>query len=523
MLDFGLAKFLETDLGETSAKTATIFQALTPAYASPEQIEGKPISTATDVYSLGVVLYELLTGKCPHSFADKTLPEILQTLLNSRIAPPSEASNIYHSKSETQNSKLESGNPRLRIPNPKSLKGDLDTIILKALRREPEARYGSVEKFADDINRHLNNLPIMARPATSFYKASKFYGRNKIQVLAGLFIIFSLIAGLAVTLWQAKKAQAQAQIAVDAQRQAEVKTEEAKSEEEKAKSAEEKAEKISQFMSKIISYANPEWYAEGDKTKGEAKVIDVMLEMGERIETEFPDHPDIRAELHHKFAEVFGRYLRYWEKSPRTAEFKIKTHFHLRRALELRRQYYGEHHELVAKDMYYSWTLGYMEGKPEEEIATFFAQAIKMMRETNPNNLNFPYMLSDYAHRLGPPNNEKIYLQTGRSLPDFEVVHETFRRAALPPTDEDKYQLAERYYKEALPIFREHYKEDNRAIITEECNLSFILLKQNKSAEFDEHYQICQQGKDKLNAEWRKLIFDQIEEVLAEKTGELLR
>ena len=89
----------------------------------------------------------------------------------------------------------------------------MDTIILKALRREPEARYGSVEKFADDIGRHLNGLPITARSATVFYQASKFYGRNKVQVLAGLFIIFSLIAGIAVALWQAKTAQAQAQIA----------------------------------------------------------------------------------------------------------------------------------------------------------------------------------------------------------------------------------------------------------------------------------------------------------------------
>ena len=112
LLDFGLAKLLETDLGETSTKTATIFQALTPAYASPEQIQGKPITTATDIYSLGIVLYELLTGNRPYSVANKNLSDILHTLENSRIAPPSEALNPKSKRQET--------NPKSKIQNPKS-------------------------------------------------------------------------------------------------------------------------------------------------------------------------------------------------------------------------------------------------------------------------------------------------------------------------------------------------------------------------------------------------------------------
>ena len=97
----------------------------------------------------------------------------------------------------------------------------MDTIILKALRREPETRYGSVEKFAEDIGRHLHDLPITARPATSFYQASKFYGRNKVQVLAAAFIFISLIAGISIVVWQSSVAREQAQMAAEAQRQAE--------------------------------------------------------------------------------------------------------------------------------------------------------------------------------------------------------------------------------------------------------------------------------------------------------------
>jgi hypothetical protein len=99
--------------------------------------------------------------------------------------------------------------------------------------------------------------------------------------------------------------------------------------------------------------------------------------------------------------------------------------------------------------------------------------------------------------------------------------HETYLQAATPPTDEDKYQLAERYYKEALPVYWEHYKEVNQSIVLDECNLAFVLIKQNKRGEFDEHYQICRQGADKLEAESRREIFDRIEKVLAENNREL--
>lgn len=503
LLDFGISKLL--DANETGgSQPMTILGAMTPEYASPEQIKGEPLTTAADIYSLGVVLFKILTGSYPYDFKGKTNGNLLKEITDSEPFRPSAVAGAAGGKA----------NSKFQIPNPKSLAGDLDNIILKALSKEPERRYQTVEQFSADVWRYIDGLPVLARPATFSYRASKFYGRNKVQVLAGVFIIFSLIAGIAVALWQAKTANAQAQIAGEAQRRAEIETEKAKSEEAKAK-------KISDFMAKFISYANPAWYAEGGKTDGEAKVIDAVFEMSDRIEKEFPDHADIRAELHHKFGEIFFWYDRSPEANrPRSAEAGIKSDFHRRRALELRREFYGERHELVAKDLYYSWTLGYREGKSEEETAAVFAQAIQMMRETNPKNLNFPYMLSDYAHRLYSPYNEndkEMYLQMGRPLPAVEEKQEAFRRAALPPTGEDRYRLAERYLKEALPVFREHYKEDNRAIVAEECHLAFLLVKQNKPDEFDEHYRICRQGADKLDAESRKILFDRIENVTAGK------
>ncbi|MBA2495382.1 MAG: hypothetical protein H0V31_11890 [Acidobacteria bacterium] len=176
--------------------------------------------------------------------------------------------------------------------------------------------------------------------------------------------------------------------------------------------------------------------------------------------------------------------------------------FHVRRALELRKQFYGERHELVAKDLYYSWVI-----TPREpaEAAKVLAEAINMMRETNLKNLNFPYMLSEYANRLISADSAK--------------VHEAYRQAIVPPTNEGNYQIAERYYKEALSVFREYYQEENYAIVLYECALAFAQIKQNKLAEFEEHYQICQQSENKLKDESSSEIIKkdllEIEKVLA--------
>jgi hypothetical protein len=305
-----------------------------------------------------------------------------------------------------------------------------------------------------------------------------------------------LITGIAVAVSQANAAKKQAGIASEAQHQSEIETAKAKSEEEKAK-------KISRFMAKIISYANPSWYAEGAKFNGEAKVIDVMDDLGEKIDVEFAGQPDIQSELHHKFAEVYN----FYRTGARAEGARVKKLYHAKRALELRKQYYGEHHELVAKDMFYLVSAGAGESGEanDENYAKTLAKAIQMMRETNPKNLNLPYMLSAYAHYLTSPYYAR-------------QQHETYLQAAIPPTNEGKYQLAERYYKEALPAYWEHYKEFNWAIVLDECNLAFVLVKQNKRAEFEEHYQICKQRwvNAPPNPEYPKSSLDFIEEILAE-------
>ncbi len=197
LLDFGLAKILDESIADQN-QTVTAYRAFTPAYASPEQITGKKVTTVSDVYSLGVIFYELLAGEKPFHFDGKSIEEIIRTINDSK--EPAKPSAVQNSKFKIQDSKTED-------QNPKTINNDLDIIILKALQKEPERRYKSVEELANDIERHLRGLPITARPATFSYRAAKYFRRNKIAVAAAAIVIASLLTGAIFSFWQAGAAR----------------------------------------------------------------------------------------------------------------------------------------------------------------------------------------------------------------------------------------------------------------------------------------------------------------------------
>jgi eukaryotic-like serine/threonine-protein kinase len=220
LLDFGIAKILDdeqqTGAGEatvTREATVTMVRLMTPEYASPEQVRGEPVTTATDVYSLGVVLYSLLTGRRPYRVNGKTPHEIVQAVLETEPEKPSIAVNraekdapgkSSEDKSSENLSAVREGSPeKLR----RRLRGDLDNIVLKALRKEPERRYASVEQFSEDIRRHLEGLPVSARPDTLAYRGSKFVRRHKWAVMAAGLAVLALVGGMAATLREAYIAQ----------------------------------------------------------------------------------------------------------------------------------------------------------------------------------------------------------------------------------------------------------------------------------------------------------------------------
>ena len=209
LLDFGIAKLLQPEWSlDTDEATATMLRLLTPEYASPEQIRGLPITTASDVYSLGVVLYELLSGERPFKFESRLPDEVARELLSIQ---PSKPSSVVSRRSAALDDTIGVQTPTtsaerdLRYLNldAKLLRGDLDNIVLKALRKEPERRYPSVQEFSEDIRRHLAGLPVTATADTAYYRLNKFVKRHSVGVLAGALVILTLLASTTVTAWQA--------------------------------------------------------------------------------------------------------------------------------------------------------------------------------------------------------------------------------------------------------------------------------------------------------------------------------
>ena len=200
LLDFGIAKILQSGDGAEGFVTATGIRPMTPEYASPEQVRGESVTTANDVYSLGVVLYELLTGTSPYRLTTHGPREIERAISEQAPAKPSTVPADDNRKS------VRAG---LAFANRKSLKGDLDNILLMALRKEPARRYQLVENFADDIRRHLDSRPVLARRDTLTYRGRKFVQRNRVTTAAACIILVSLVAGLIATAWQAHRATVQ--------------------------------------------------------------------------------------------------------------------------------------------------------------------------------------------------------------------------------------------------------------------------------------------------------------------------
>lgn len=193
LLDFGVARLLSEGDGRDGGVTQFAGRAYTPDYASPEQVRGEPLTVATDVYSLGVVLYELLVGRRPHA--------------------------------DDRTDARGDGRPRVQVDAPlasratrdarlaRRLRGDLDTVLAKALRASPAQRYTSVESFAADIQRHLNGEPVLAQPRSTLYLLRKFAGRHRLALTSVAAAVAALLAGTGVALWQAREARQQAELA----------------------------------------------------------------------------------------------------------------------------------------------------------------------------------------------------------------------------------------------------------------------------------------------------------------------
>jgi serine/threonine protein kinase len=197
LLDFGIAKLLEESAPTASNLTEQSGRAMTPDYAAPEQILNEPLTVAADIYSLGVVLYELLTGARPYKLTRDSRGALENAILDAQPEKPSAVAASGERK---------------------ALRGDLDTIVLKALKKNPQERYATVHAMADDVVRYLRNRPVLAQPDNWRYLSGKFISRNKIAVGAAATVLVAIIAGGAIAIWEARTANAEKRRAEEVQR-----------------------------------------------------------------------------------------------------------------------------------------------------------------------------------------------------------------------------------------------------------------------------------------------------------------
>ncbi|HRI03759.1 MAG TPA: serine/threonine-protein kinase [Pyrinomonadaceae bacterium] len=372
LLDFGLAKLADDGLATDAEQTQTAFRALTPAYASPEQIQGGQITTASDIYSLGVVLYELLTGERPFNPEGKTLDEIVRT---SGLREPVPPSHLGHAS---------------------QLNGDLDNIILTALRQEPARRYQSVEQFASDIRSHLDDRPVSARPNTVSYRFSKFVSRNRLGVAAAALVFISVIAGLTATIWQYRQ----------------------------AKREKEKAENVNAFLEETLRYSNP-FLSPLKKSGRETTVNEVLDEAARRLENgEFDNDPDLKMELERTIASTFFGQGNY-----------VRARQHMEQYVNLVRQAYGaDDPKFISASVIWGGLL-FSKGDMEE-AETVYREFLPRLRSAYAKGSIAPNIMADHL------NNFAYLRRTQGDSHEAEALFRESLEIAPRLNDTDRQALA---------------------------------------------------------------------------------
>ena len=209
LLDFGIAKLLQPEgAAGVPAETGTLMRLMTPEYASPEQVRGRRVTTASDVYSLGVVLYELLSGRQPYRVTTGDPEEMIRVVCERDPERPSTAV----TQSPPPGASAEAPPLVLRGETAaglaRRLRGDLDAIVLKAMRKEPELRYASADQLSEDIGRHLAGVPVLARRGTAGYRAGKFVRRHRVGFAGAAVVLVALAGGIVMTVREARRARA---------------------------------------------------------------------------------------------------------------------------------------------------------------------------------------------------------------------------------------------------------------------------------------------------------------------------
>ncbi|MEM1183094.1 MAG: tetratricopeptide repeat protein, partial [Acidobacteriota bacterium] len=493
LLDFGIAKLLETGAEEAAlalptelaTPTATGWMLLTPEYASPEQVAGQPLTVASDVYALGVLLYELLTGQRPYDIDRKSGLEIERVVTETRPERPS--GRVRGAAAEGDGA----GGPQLAEGSPEKLRrrlvGDLDNIVLKALRKEPQRRYGSVEQLAEDLRRHLDGLPVRARPDTLRYRLGKFVGRHRRSVGATVLALL-VVVGL-VTFYTQRLAQ----------------------ERDRARQGEEEARQVAELLTSLFDGADPELRL------GDEITVREVLDVGAlKLRAELAGQPERKARLLDHLATIYFRLGAYdqmgilLDESEKlrhqlfaddhpesVAGLRLRGLWHqaagehteaetlLRRVLDLRLR----HRPVDPLEVAVSQTdLGHFffnERADHGRARDFYQEALEIRRQLGPRTPETAASLQHLASVLYttgrsaealPWLEEALAIQREHLDERHPEVTATLSTLASVYARVGRYDEARKNFRQVLEVGRQTYGDDHPSVVKTLSNLGYLLL-----------------------------------------------
>ena len=451
LLDFGIAKMLAED--EDAGLTRTGVRVMTTQYAAPEQILGETITTATDVYALGLLLYKLLTGQ--HAYNVEGPPhEVSRTIVEKTPKKPStvvrEAS---ASKEGLEAITIDRATTTDKLQ--RRLRGDLDVICLKALEKEPDRRYQSAEQLREDIQRYMNDVPVIARAPTVSYRVRKFVARHLVGVLISVLIVVAILSSLGVALWQAQRARTAA-----AHARAETAT----------------AELVKDYLADVFGASSP-W----NEPMGSDMTARELLERGvERVES-LEQEPLVQAELLDVLGNVYGG-LGLFEEARTLLEQSLAT----------RKLARGEEHEEVAQSMASLAGL-LLDIGSYEEAEPLYRETLELRRRLLGNNHNdVAASLNDLAALLNsmdayeesePLLRESLAIQRRLHKEEHPHIAVTLANLAGVLRSRGSYTESEALYREALAMQRKLLGNEHPNVAISLVTLSLVLRDQGRLEE----------------------------------------
>lgn len=491
LLDFGIGKLLASEGRETLDTLTRDGRALTPDFAAPEQVRGGAVVLATDVYSVGVLLYLLLTGRRPYELTARSASEIDRIVCETAPLRPSATFESHATASDDQNARAAArGTTPSRLR--RRLRGDLDTIVMKALRKEPERRYQTAAALHDDLRRFLNGHPVLARPDSVGYRVRKFAGRHRSGVAVAA-VLLALVAGGVI---RERTLRARAEAEAD------------------------KARTVEEYLVSVFDVANP-FATLG--SRGDDVTARTLLDRGAaRVDSSLSAQPEVQAELRGVLGNVYTN-LGLFDAAERL----------LRRALEQQRTLYGDRHVSVATTMDRLGEVLRRKSRVDEAEALLreaLAQRRVLLGDVHADTAESMDHLAtllqertDYG-AAEPLFREAVAVRRTIYGPDHEAVAASLNNLGLLLHMKASDDQTERLYREALAIYVRRMGEDHPSTAQTAHNLAQVLEESGRFAEAEALYRRALAAKRKTlgNAHPSVTVnLNNLANLLAQKQGRL--